>query len=209
MNFSGSRSTEEVRTFSRVARRIASMRSDGISACLIPDIPSQRLEAALQRDTGLGLSFGFVWKIKVLQLVLAVGGENFGLELVGQLSLFFDRSKNGIAAVLEILVVVTFLVDVAYLDLVEIPRRFLPVPRYKGNRRPLFQQIERRFHTRNRRTYLFADSKEDFRIKHAVKQRLCQKFGVRRVNSLLPATHKNVRKGAHRSDPEFHRRLPV
>ena len=108
-------------------------------ARLFPKILGQRLQSALESHARFGLPFEFVRKVQILQLMLAVTGENLCLQLIGELPLPLNRPQYRRAARFEVRVVMAAFVDIPNLDLVKIARRFLTVSSDERNCRSVFE----------------------------------------------------------------------
>src|SRR5689334_8695890 len=65
------------------------MREEGIG---------ERLQTLLAGDLGAGAALRLVGEVEILQLLLAGGGADGGLQLVGQLALLADALQDGVAA---------------------------------------------------------------------------------------------------------------
>src|SRR5262245_51343999 len=139
---------------------------DILGSRLFPDVLGERLQPALDREPGFAFPFWLERKVNVLEAALGEGGQNLLLEFVGQLALFFDRGQDRLPPFVEFLVILALLVDIADLDLVEIPGDLFAITRDERNSRSLFEQVEGRFHTCGRSTDFFADSLKYFRVKH-------------------------------------------
>src|SRR5262249_1791561 len=113
--------------------------SSRLVASLLPKVICQWLQSAFDGKGCFGFPLGLVWEIKVLELGLAVTIEDFGPQIVGQLSLFLDRTQDPISPAFEIGIVLLPVLDIADFNLIEIAGGFLAVSRNERNSRSVFE----------------------------------------------------------------------
>jgi len=112
---------------------------DRLLAGLFPGVIRQRFQAPLQSSGSFRLSLRLEREVQILEFVFAVARENLGFEVLRQLPLFLDRRENGNAALFQIGVILTPLVDVPNLDFVEVAGRFFAISRNERNGPAFFE----------------------------------------------------------------------
>ena len=106
---------------------------------LLPKVIGKRFQTSFDGNGSFRLSLGLIGKIQIFKLALAETGENFGSQVLGQLFLLFDGIQNRRAPRFEFSIVLPLFVDIANLDVLEIARRLLAIPRDERDRGSLFK----------------------------------------------------------------------
>ena len=104
---------------------------------------SQRLQARLAGDLGLGPPFGLVRQVQVLEPGLGVRGADLRFELAGQLSLGGDLDEDRIPALVELAQVAEPLLERAQLRVVQGAGGLLAVPGDERHGRAAVEQFDR------------------------------------------------------------------
>ena len=125
---------------------------------MLLQLVGQGLQAPLYGHGGAGAAFGFVGEVKVLQLGHIGGGENLLLQLGGELALFVDGGKDGLAAFVQLLQLDQQVADGGNLYLVQASGHLFAITGDEGDGGSLFQQFDGLLHLTGAKVKLFCYS---------------------------------------------------
>jgi hypothetical protein len=102
----------------------------------------QGLQPRLPGDLGLGAALGLEGEIEVLQALLGVRRQDFGLEFGAQLALLLDAPQNQVAPLFQFPQIAQALLQQAQLDVIQATGDLLAIAGDEGYRGPLVEQTD-------------------------------------------------------------------
>ena len=107
---------------------------------LIPKEIGEGFEAEIASDSGLGFLLGAEGEVKIFEGGDIFGGENFGLEGLGEEFAFGERSEDGVASFIEVFELFEAIADGSDLDFVEFAGFFFAVAGDEGDGGAFFEE---------------------------------------------------------------------